>query len=318
MPYYRKEKVMNDIKISVLGGDTRQLSLARHLSLSGYETAVWGLPTSDGNDTVSAYCADFSGVRCADPESAVSGSRAVILPLPATTDGVRVNCTPAERGDPTNQRELRLTHLMQILPKGVLLLAGKPGDVLRSMARDENVRLIDYYDLEEVQIKNAVPTVEGAIAIAMRELPITLFEARCTILGYRRIGKRLAHVLHALGAHVTVAARSEKDLALARIGGCTARPLTEYLSDPAPADVLFNTVPAPILTRDVLEKLPDGLPIVELASAPGCMEARAQKQCRQKLLKAPSLPGRTAPCTAGKILFESIEAILRREGVGIR
>ena len=184
---------MNDIKICVLGGDTRQLSLARHLSLSGYETAVWGLPTSDGTDTVSAYCADFGGVRCADPESAVSGSRAVILPLPATTDGVRVNCAPSERGDPTTQRELRLTHLMQILPKGVLLLAGRPGDVLRSMARDENVRLIDYYDLEEVQIKNAVPTVEGAIAIAMRELPITLFEARCTILGYGRIGKRLLH-----------------------------------------------------------------------------------------------------------------------------
>ena len=150
---------MNDIKICVLGGDTRQLSLARHLSLSGYEPAVWGLPTSDGTDTVSAYCADFGGVRCADPESAVSGSRAVILPLPATTDGVRVNCAPSERVDPTTQRELRLTHLMQILPKGVLLLAGRPGDVLRSMAPDENVRLIDYYDLEEVQIKNAVPTV---------------------------------------------------------------------------------------------------------------------------------------------------------------
>lgn len=309
---------MNDIKICVLGGDTRQLSLARHLSLSGYETAVWGLPTSDGTDTVSAYCADFGGVRCADPESAVSGSRAVILPLPATTDGVRVNCAPSERVDPTTQRELRLTHLMQILPKGVLLLAGRPGDVLRSMARDENVRLIDYYDLEEVQIKNAVPTVEGAIAIAMRELPITLFEARCTILGYGRIGKRLAHVLLALGAHVTVAARSEKDLALARIAGCTACRLAEYLADPVPADVLFNTVPAPILSRDVLEKLPTIMPIVELASAPGCIDTRTQKQCRQKILRAQSLPGRVAPCTAGKILFESIETILRREGVEVR
>ena len=309
---------MNDIKICVLGGDTRQLSLARHLSLSGYETAVWGLPTSDGTDTVSAYCADFGGVRCADPESAVSGSRAVILPLPATTDGVRVNCAPSERGDPTTQREPRLTHLMQILPKGVLLLAARPGDVLRSMARDENVRLIDYYDLEEVQIKNAVPTVEGAIAIAMRELPITLFEARCTILGYGRIGKRLAHVLHALGAHVTVAARSEKDLALARIAGCTACRLAEYLADPVPADVLFNTVPAPILSRDVLEKLPTIMPIVELASAPGCIDTRTQKQCRQKILRAQSLPGRVAPCTAGKILFESIETILRREGVEVR
>ena len=315
MPHFRKEKVMNDTKICVLGGDTRQLSLARHLSLSGYETAVWGLPSQEGNDTVSAYCSDFSGVRCDDPESAVSGSRAVILPLPATSDGVRVNCVAPPRVGASVSRELRLTRLMEIIPKNALLLAGMPGDVLRCMARDNNIRLIDYYDSEEVQINNAVPTAEGALSIAMQELPITLFQSHCTVLGYGRIGKRLAHILTGLGAEVSVVARSEKDLALAHISGCHACPLAEYLRAPLPADVIFNTVPAPILTLDVLRTLPPAIPIIELASAPGCMDARTQKQCTQKLLRAPSLPGRMTPCTAGRILFESIDKILRREGV---
>ena len=306
---------MNDIKICVLGGDTRQLALAHHLSLCGYETAIWGLPSVKDNDTVSAYCADSSAVRCADPESAVSGCRAIILPLPATTDGVRVNCVPSEKSGASVSMELRLTHLMEILPKDSLLLAGKPGDVLRNMARDNNIHLIDYYDSEEVQIKNAVPTAEGAVAIAMRELPITLFRAECTILGYGRIGKRLAHVLSGLGAKVSVAARSEKDLATAHISGYTACPLAEYLKEPVTTDVIFNTIPVPVLTTDVLTKLPPAIPIIELASAPGCIDARTQKQCTQRILRAPSLPGKVTPCTAGRILFESIDAILRREGV---
>ncbi len=314
MPHFRKEKVMNDIKICVLGGDTRQLALAHHLALRGYETAVWGLPSAKESDTVSAYCANFSGVRCADPESAVSGCRAVILPLPATTDGVRVNCSPPEKSGASVSLELRLTHLMEIVPKDALLLAGKPGDVLRNMARDNNIRLIDYYDSEEVQIKNAVPTAEGAVAIAMRELPVTLFASDCTILGYGRIGKRLAHVLACLGAKVSVIARSEKDLATAHISGYTACPLAEYLAAPVAADVIFNTIPVPVLTADVLKMLPPAIPIIELASAPGCIDARTQKQCTQKILRAPSLPGKVTPCTAGRILFESIDKILRQEG----
>lgn len=306
---------MSNTKICVLGGDMRQLTLACYLSQKGYETALWGLPYTDSTDTVSAYCGNCNCVRCADPESALRGSRAVILPLPATTDGVRVNCNYANADTKSTNCELRLTRLMEWLPKGSLLLAGMPSDVIRSMARDENVKLIDYYELEEIQIKNAVPTVEGAVAIAMKELPITVFASECTILGYGRIGKRLAYVLQSLGAKVTVCARSEKDLSSARIAGCKAIRLSDYQSKPCAADILFNTIPTNILTADMLGKMPQRMLIIELASAPGCMDARTQKQCKQKIIRAASLPGKISPITAGKILFESIEWILTREGV---
>ena len=306
---------MNNTKICVLGGDMRQLTLASYLSQMGYETALWGLPYTDSNDTVSAYCGECNCVRCADPESALRGSRAAILPLPATTDGVRVNCHSANTDDKNSCCELRLTRLMEWMPKGALLLAGMPTDVMRSMAREENMKLIDYYDMEEVQIKNAVPTVEGALSIAMKELPITLYGAECTILGYGRIGKRLAYALHTLGAKVTVCARSERDLAYARITGCRTMRLSDYLTLPCPADILFNTIPKNIITSDMLSKMPARMLIIELASAPGCMDARTQKQCGKKLIRAGSLPGKIAPITAGKILFESIASILKQEGV---
>ncbi len=299
---------MNDTKICLLGGDTRQASLARYLARYGYETAVWGVPFS-------GETADFKGVRCNDPASAVTGSRAVILPLPASTDGVRVHTVSEHEGTDGFRTELRLTALMEMLPIGTLLLAGKPNDVLKSMARNANVRLIDYYDSEEIQIKNAVPTAEGAIALAMEGLPITLFGAKTAVLGYGRIGQRLASVLRALGAHVTVAARSRKDLTWAYTAGCKTAQLSEFVNDPGRYDVIFNTVPAPILGEKFLNGLSANTLLIELASAPGCIENAALAHMKQRLVRASSLPGRVAPVSAGKILFETIARILEEEGV---
>ena len=308
---------MNEIKICLLGGDTRQTALAYHLAKKGYETAVWGVPLPDKDSYCGASLPIFDGVKCTDPESAIAASRVVILPLPATTDGVRVHTPTLETEPLAMRREMRLTHLISLLPKDTLLLAGKPGEVLRSMARDANIRLIDYYDSEAVQIKNAVPTAEGALAIAMTELPITIHGSQCTVLGYGRIGRRLSEILQSLGARVTVAARSERDLSCAAVCGCRARALPDFLLDPHKPDVIFNTIPVPLLTRDVLQKLPSGTLLIELASAPGGFEAGALKHCPNKIIKAASLPGKVAPYTAGKILFETIAQILESEGIGI-
>ncbi len=306
---------MNDIKICLLGGDTRQASLARYLAEYGYETAVWGIPFSQ-NDLHTPTCTTaFTGVKCSDPAGAITGSSAVILPLPASSDGVRVNSALTSANTDGFQNDLRLTELMEMLPIGTLVLAGKATEVLKSMARNANVRLIDYYDSEEIQIKNAVPTAEGAIALAMDALPITLYGADTVIFGYGRIGQRLAAILRALGAHVRIAARSRRDLSWAGVLGYDATELNEFLKAPGRPDVIFNTVPAPIMSEDFLKDIPKDTLIIELASAPGGIDKKALTTSVQRIIRAPSLPGRVAPVTAGKILFETIVRILKEEGV---
>lgn len=42
-------------------------------------------------------------------------------------------------------------------------------------------------------VANAVPTAEGAVQVAMEELPFTLHSARVLILGFGRVGKLTAH-----------------------------------------------------------------------------------------------------------------------------
>jgi dipicolinate synthase subunit A len=301
---------MNEIKICLLGGDRRQIALARTLGEKGYECALWGVFPPGGTGET------FTGVRCADAQSAVTGSRAVILPLPATADGVRVHCPLPDHTLPEARQELRLTHLMEMVPHGVPLLAGRPGDVLRTMARDAGLRLIDYYEREEVQIRNSVPTAEGALALAMRELPVTVFGAPCTVLGYGRVGRRLSEILRALGAQVTVAARSLRDLSWAAVSGCRVRPLPEYLRQPDACAVLFNTIPTPVVDEECMDRLPPDALCIELASSPGGFTPQALKNSRQRILRAPSLPGAVAPDSAGRILGEAIARILEEEGVG--
>ena len=65
----------------------------------------------------------------------------------------------------------------------------------------------------------ALPTAEGAVQVAMEELPFTLHSARVLILGFGRVGKLTAHRMGALGAKVTVCAQGYADLAWAAAYG---------------------------------------------------------------------------------------------------
>ena len=80
--------------------------------------------------------------------------------------------------------------------------------------------------------------------------------------------------------------------------------------------ILFNTVPAPILTRDLLCGLERDTLLIDLASAPfgvrdgDVREATARNGLRY--LRAPSLPGSYAPRDAGRIIAECVLDTLSR------
>ena len=68
-------------------------------------------------------------------------------------------------------------------------------------------------------VLNAIPTAEGAIQIAMEEMPITLHGSNTLILGFGRIGKMLSSMLRGLGSNVYVEARKYSDIAWIRSYG---------------------------------------------------------------------------------------------------
>ena len=297
----------NNIKFSVLGGDLRQLAIARKLSSLGFETAVWGLGV--GTDEIG------DAVRCDAWEDAVKKSKVWVLPLPASADGVYVNC-PMCRAE--ESQRLRMSVLLDAADGQTMIMGGRFTPLFKSRADEKNIKLIDYFNSEELQIKNAIPTAEGAIAIAMNELPITLHGSRVAVVGYGRVGKTLSDMLVSLGAHVTVAARKSTDLAWADARKCSRlqiqvkngqSSLTELGKD---YDVVFNTVPCWIFDADVLKHFDTNTLFIDLASAPGGVDTKTASALGLKVIWALSLPGKCSPFTAGNIICDSILETLRR------
>lgn len=174
---------------------------------------------------------------------------------------------------------------------------------------------MDYSSREDFQLKNAVPTAEGAIALAMKELQTTLFGANTLIVGYGRIGRYLANVLKGLGANVSVVTRSLKSRALAEINGIKAVGFDKFDSPLSGADIIFNTVPFIVMREREIKAMRPGTTIIDLASLPGGVDEEAAMVYDVHLIHALALPGKVAPISAGRILYETVTSILREREV---
>ena len=281
-------------KIAILGGDGRFSVLAENLCELGYECAVW--QTKD-----TGLC---ESVRCVDWRGAVNQAAAVILPLPTTTDGTLLNLI----GDviaPT------LTELLEFMDENALLLVGNAPQAFLEYARERKICVVDYFNSEVFETKNALPTVEGALRLAMEHLIQTINGSTFAVLGYGRIGKLLSDRLIKLGGKVTVYARREESRATAELYGCKAEPISNIKC--SIYDIVFNTIPSDVLTEVV--KNTDPALILDLAPQSRLSQSRHLKNCGIEVTEAPSLPGRFFPITAGEILFECILNLLHTKGI---
>ncbi len=288
-------------QLAILGGDERQIFAARTLAQNGFSVTLWGF----GEQQVSG-----SSVLCTDGwQAATATADAVILPLPVSFDALHLQC-PACTGSP-----LRLTAIVDQMEQGVLL-GGKIPFSLRAYAEKKGILCIDYFDSEELLMRNAIPTAEGAIGIAMRELPVMLFGTSAAVIGYGRIGSMLAQRLKALGMRVTVYARRKDVLVLAELQGMIPCLLAEgempsaLTSLPRDCRVLFNTVPSRLLDRDVLAHIPRECVLIDLASAPGGIDQRAAEEMGFRSIWGTALPGKCTPESAGGILGQTLSQML--------
>lgn len=290
------------MKLAVLGGDGRQIVMARTLAEYGYPVKLWGLGQCRG---------EIGGARFCDTwEDAVGDSDAVILPLPASADGVRIHC-PLHESDVF----LRVTTLLDAIG-GKRLYGGRLTEPIRNIAEQKQVTWTDYYESEILQLKNALPTAEGAIAIAMQELPVTIDGVSAAVIGYGRIGALLADKLHALGAHVTVYARRLEQLTVAALHHHKTQKL--FLEDgssalfalPSDCRVVFNTVPHRLMTREVLRKLPPKCVLIDLASAPGGIDHAAAAELGIRSVWGTALPGKCTPESAGRFIADTLRELL--------
>lgn len=280
--------------VLIAGGDQRQVHLADLLSLD-HTVYVIGFT----EDIVFSEHVN----RMKDLVELPAPVDILVLPVPAMANTRTIST-------PLYDHALLADDVLGCVKQGGLCFGGMIPQPLQTKCERKGILWADYMLREELAVLNAVPTAEGAIQIAMQELPTVLFGQKCLITGFGRISKVLTHDLMALGMDVTVAARKFSDLAWITVYGAKKLPTSRIGDRLEKYDLIINTVPAKLFDRSLLSKVRKDSLIIDLASKPGGVDFDAARELGVNTIWALSLPGKVAPISAGQIICDTIHNIL--------
>lgn len=211
---------------------------------------------------------------------------AVFLPCPDHTVTHLLLPIPSFEADGTIKGGGDLNDVLSRLPKSVTVIGG---NLCRPELADYEV--VDLLSDSWYLARNANITAHCALELAMAKLPVTLEKCPVLVVGWGRIGKCLAKLLHGLGACVTVAARKESRRVMIEALGYKSCGMEAVHSQDY--RLIINTVPAM-----VLPKVPGTALKMDLASVPG--------MGGKDIMWARGLPGLLAPESSGALIAQTI------------
>ena len=283
------------MKFAIVGGDARSALLAESLLRDGHRVCCFALEKAEIPGVTKAGCLP----------SCVYGADCVVLPVPAE-NGALVNT-------PLSGTALKTTELISALWPGQLLCGGKFSDAANESAAKATVRVGDIFYDPCFSARNAVLTAEGAAALLIEHSDGSLFGSRALLCGWGRIGKCLALRLRSFGSRVTIAARSARSRAEALSFGFDSLDYGELEHCIGSFDYIVNTVPARVLSDELLCLVDEKALLVELASPPGGFDRSLAENISLHTFAAPGLPGRFSPRAAAEIMKQAIYRCMEDE-----
>lgn len=208
---------------------------------------------------------------------------------------------------PVPQTAVYLARIIDRLQKGQVVFGCNFPEELTREGEAGGISFVDYMEADGVASKNAVATAEGAIAEAVKESDVNLHGHPVLVVGYGRCGEVLAGKLRAMNAVVTVMDRKEEKRSRAQAMGNQSISFEEGVGEMGTFDIIFNTVPAPVITEKYLSRAKKGATVIDIASKPGGVDFDF---CQKNGIYAKlclGLPGKYAPKSSAGILMEVIE-----------
>lgn len=173
--------------------------------------------------------------------------------------------------------------------------------------KDWNVpKTLDFMQDETVVMENARITAEAVVSEIIANSIYGIKNEKILVTGFGKCGKETARLLHAMGAKVTVLARSRGARIDAKEMGLNAVDFSYGPDEAYGTRVLINTVPARVVTQKLIDELADDSLIIDIASGNGGCDKQAAENRQIKLIHALGLPGRYTPKTSAKVLYDCI------------
>ena len=271
---------MSSGMIGIIASDMRQIYMAEILEEKGYQVHLWNLmeKREETEKEKEAHCEIWN-------------AQALILPVPVSRlkDDGQILKEITEHADTIKE-----------------VFGGAFPTQWKETLEAAGIQTTDVLEDESIARKNAVATAEGTVAELMKLMPVNLEGSHVTVFGFGKCGRVIAEKLYCMGAAVSVTARSEQALELARFFGFESIPLASEDLRLATADAVVNTIPAPVIGKKEIDQLKDGAVIVDIASAPGGCDSIycGKKGIPYKL--ALGLPGVYSPKTSALILLQAM------------
>jgi len=184
------------------------------------------------------------------------------------------------------------------ITKDNIIIGGPFTDEVLADFKNIGCSVIDITDIETFKLKNAIPTAEGVIAEIIHKLDCTIHGSKGLILGYGYCGKRMAKNLKDLGASVEVyTLNSIEERAVPNNGLnllCELPPNKKY-------NYIINTIPKVVLEAErILACTTLFIDITE-----------AYQMDHDCFVKMRGIPGRFSPRTAGTIIGEILNELIK-------
>ncbi len=278
--FLRKDTKMKSVV--VLGGDMRGVYCAGRLSREkGYNVVVSGLK-GRGEGGKEERLPERADILVLPYVSLISGK-----------DGrMYISSMQADKG-------IAFETAAGLVKGGTAVFCGRLPEQCAKELTDRGAKLYDWFSDEELTLKNAALTAEGAAQIITGESKDGVGGSNILILGCGRVARACAKLFHSMGGSVTIAARKESDrmFAVSQGWSCAALDDIEAWSR---ADVIVNTIPARVIGEKELRSVKPGGWILELASKPYGLDFEEAERLGVRAVLGSGLPGKFTPEAAGE------------------
>lgn len=192
------------------------------------------------------------------------------------------------------------------LAKEKSIYTGLITDVLEKKCQENKIRLVSYLT-EDIAIKNNYLTIEGIVEKIATNSDKGIYGSNVLIIGYGKLGTICAKILQAFKANISITCRDKKDFLQAKLNDYQVYSHEKLINIINNFDFIINTVPYPIITHNIIEKITNKeMLIIDVSSRPYGMDHDYARACSLNTLLLPGIPGKVAPKSAGELIGEFI------------
>lgn len=292
----------SDLTIAIVGGDRREQEIARCAQATGAQVRAYGFPWPEGG---------IAGVILAsDAPECLKDADLALFPIPGIApDGALFAPAAPERIVPSRA-------MLASMRQPAHIILGWADKNLKAHCEALGIGIHEYEWDDDLMLLRGPAIVEGMLKVIVENTDITIHRANVCLVGQGTIGSLATRTLYALGARVRVVARNAVQRAAAYTVGAESYDFPEIAEAMRDCDILISSVPAQVVTADMLGRLPKHTLLVDLAAPPGGIDRDAASRMGLKFVWARGL-GSRAPVTVGRSQWggirQRIQAIVEKK-----